>query len=50
MASESSGYIAGLLERRISGIAGFKVDSAKVVEGQLDFKGSLPDKVKVWPF
>lgn len=50
MTSESSGYLIGLLERRINNIPGFRVDSAKVVAGQLDFKGSLPDKVKVWPF
>jgi len=50
MTKESSGYLVGLLERRINAIPGFRVDSATVLDGQVSFKGSLPDKVKVWPF
>jgi len=50
MNSESVGYLSQLLERRISAISGFQIDSAKVEDGQLNFKGSLPNKVNVWPF
>lgn len=49
MDKEASSYLTQLLQKRINGIPGFKVDSAKVESGQLNFKGSLPDKVKVWP-
>jgi hypothetical protein len=50
MNNESSGYLVQLLESRINSIPGFRVDSAKVEDGQLNFKGILPDKAKIWPF
>ena len=50
MNSESVSYLGQLLERRINGIPGFKVDSAKVIDSQLNFKGSLPDKIKTWTY
>jgi hypothetical protein len=50
MNSESTGYLAQLLEKGINGIPGFRVDSAKVEDGQLNFKGSLPNNVKTWAF
>ncbi len=50
MNAESSGYLVQLLENRIDSIPGFRVDSAKVEDGQLNFKGSLPNKAEIGPF
>ena len=50
MNNESSGYLVQLFEKRINSIPGFRVDSAKIENSQLNFKGSLPDGVKIWPF